>query len=217
VKVTGEGPTRITKATIEAAWRRRAPGLRLIVRDAGCRGLALIVNPTSMSWSYAYRPRGTDPRTGRRWPNRTVTIGNPASHSAEDARAEANRNKGEAAAGRDPAQERRAKAEAERRRQDSELGRLLDEYARVLPGRPKIRGAGSVLTPDYVSDELTNVRAALTEMQAEDMPATALTVAEVRQWLEPCLGDRPAPDSVPCRDFSIGVTTLGVSLPIHAQ
>ena len=40
-----------------------------------------------------------------RWPNRPVTIGNPASHSPEDARGEANRIKGQAAAGADPAAE----------------------------------------------------------------------------------------------------------------
>jgi hypothetical protein len=101
-------PTKISKATIEAAWwRRKKPGHRLIVRDKDCRGLALIINPTTMTWSYAYRSRGTDPVTGRRWPNRTITLGNPASHSPDDARAEANRIKGQAVAGVDPAAERR--------------------------------------------------------------------------------------------------------------
>src|ERR1700733_12688076 len=107
MRVITEESTKITKATIDAAWRRRKPDHRLIVRDRDCRGLALIVNQTSMSWSYAYRPRGTDPQTGRRWPNKSVTIGNPASHSVDDARAEANRLKGRAAAGGDPAAERK--------------------------------------------------------------------------------------------------------------
>jgi integrase len=101
MKVISE-TVRITRTTIEAAWRCRAVGLRLTVRDSGCRGLALIVNPTAMRWVYAYRPHGTDPRTCRRWPNRTVTIGNPASHSPEDARTEANRIKGQVAAGAEP-------------------------------------------------------------------------------------------------------------------
>jgi len=47
MQVTSEGPTKITKATIEAAWRRRKNDHRLIVRDAECRGLALVVNPTT--------------------------------------------------------------------------------------------------------------------------------------------------------------------------
>jgi hypothetical protein len=75
-----------TKATVDGAWRRRKQDQRLIVRDKDCRGLALIVNPTGMTWSCAYRPRGNDPLTGRRWPNRTVTIGNPTTHSPDDAR-----------------------------------------------------------------------------------------------------------------------------------
>jgi len=58
MNVVSEGPTKVTKATIDAAWRRRKPDHRLIVRDKDCRGLALIVNPTTMTWSYAYRPRG---------------------------------------------------------------------------------------------------------------------------------------------------------------
>jgi hypothetical protein len=57
MRVTSEGPTKITKATIDAGWRRRKPDHRLIVRDKDCRGLALIVNPTAMAWSYAYRRR----------------------------------------------------------------------------------------------------------------------------------------------------------------
>jgi hypothetical protein len=66
---------KITKATIEAAWKRRSKDQRLIVRDKECKGLALIVNATSMTWSYAYRPRGTDPATGKRWPNKTLSLG----------------------------------------------------------------------------------------------------------------------------------------------
>ena len=84
------------------------PRERLIVRDQECRGLALIVNPSTMTWTFAYRPRGLDPLTGRRPANRTVTIGNPATHSPEAARTEANTIKGRAAAGADPVAEHRA-------------------------------------------------------------------------------------------------------------
>ena len=111
MRVISEGPARITKAAIDASWRRRTPDQRLIVRDRDCRGLALIVNATTMAWSYSYRPRGADPLTGQRWPNRTVTLGNPASLSPDDARTEANRIKGQAASGADPAAEKKARAE----------------------------------------------------------------------------------------------------------
>src|SRR5271165_1549978 len=123
MQVISEGPTKITKATVDAAWRRRKADHRLLVRDKDCRGLALVVNATAMRWEYAYRPRGTDPLTGRRWPNRTVTLGNPASLSVDDARAEANRIKGLAAAGGDPAAERKVKAEVERRQRGAILQR----------------------------------------------------------------------------------------------
>ncbi len=82
-----EGPVRITKATVDAAWRRRRPGLRLTIRDAECRGIALVVNPTGMTWTVSYKPRGVDAVTGKRPATREVTLGSPATHSPEQARA----------------------------------------------------------------------------------------------------------------------------------
>lgn len=190
MRVTSEGPTKITKATIDAAWRRRKPEHRLIVRDKDCRGLALIVNPTVMTWSYAYRPRGADPITGRRWPNRTITLGNPTTHSSDDARAEANRIKGQTAAGADPAADRKAKAETMRRERSATLGRLAETYATVLPTRPKMRGTGNA-TPGYVAEELAQCRLALAELDANDMPAAGFGLAELRRLLDR-LGTAPS-------------------------
>lgn len=51
MRVTSEGPTKITKATIDGAWRRRKPDNRLIIRDKDCRGWALDINATSMALS----------------------------------------------------------------------------------------------------------------------------------------------------------------------
>ena len=183
MRVITKAPARITKATIDAAWRQRDADTRLIVRDKDCRGLALIVNPTTMTWSYAYRPRGTDPATGRRWPNRAITLGNPASLSPEDARYEANRIKGQSAAGADPAADRKAKAEAMRRERSATLERLAEMYAEALPKRPKMRGAG-LPSADYVAEDLAQVRLALTDMQAGNLPAPALGVPELRRLLD---------------------------------
>jgi integrase len=183
LEVTSEDPTKITKATIEAAWRRRKKHHRLIIRDKEARGLALIVNATAMRWEYAYRPRGTDPLTGRRWPNRTVTLGNPETHSPEDARTAANRIKGEA--GADPAAEKKARARpnsGNARQRAATLARLADECARVLPKRPKLRGAG-LPTPEYVADEVAQVRLALADMDVEKMPAASLAAQHIRQLL----------------------------------
>lgn len=183
VRVASEGPVRITKATVDAAWRRRAEGVRLVLRDAECRGLALVVNPTAMAWRYDYRPRGVDAHTGRRWPMQSVTLGNPATHSPDEARAAANRVKGQAAAGGDPAAEKRAAAEAERRRRAMMLGRLLEDYARALPGRPKLRGAG-LPSPKHAREEEARVRAALAVMGARDLPVAELTATDVRRMLD---------------------------------
>ena len=92
--VEREGPLRITKTTIEAAWRRRGKDRRLVLGDAACPGLALVVNAGSMAWTYSYKPRGHDPMTRRRFSTRSITIGSPATHSPEDARAEAHALKG---------------------------------------------------------------------------------------------------------------------------
>ncbi len=183
MQVISEGPTKITKATIDGAWRRRKAEHRLIIRDSDCRGLALIVNATSVAWSYAYRPRGIDPYTGRRWPNRTVTLGNPATHSADDARNEANQFKGRAAAGGDPAVERKAIAEASRRKRSGTFARLVDEYMRVLPKRQKMRGGGGLPSPRYVAEELSQLRLAIDEMDVADKPLSELGVADLRQLL----------------------------------
>jgi integrase len=183
MQVVSEGPVKITKATIEAAWRRRRQNCRLILRDKDCRGLALVVNPTVMRWEYAYRPRGTDPVTGRRWPNRTVTLGNPETHSPDDARAEANRMKGQVVAGTDPAEEKKVRAEAERRKRGSTLERLVGEYSRVLPKRPKMRGGG-LPSHRYIAEELAQVRLALVDMDAGSIPAIDLTSAMLKRMVD---------------------------------
>jgi Arm DNA-binding domain len=132
MQVISEGPVKITKATIEAAWRRRAADRRLIIRDLGRRGLALIVNATAMRWEYSYRPRGIDPRTNKRWPNRTVTLGNPATVSPDQARAAANALKGQVQTGGDPAADRKAAAKAEQYKRSLTLRRLIEEYSKAL-------------------------------------------------------------------------------------
>ena len=45
-----------------------------MVGDLDCRGLALVVNPTGMTWRFDYKPRGLDPATGKRFSTRSVTI-----------------------------------------------------------------------------------------------------------------------------------------------
>jgi integrase len=183
MRVTSEGPVKITKATIDAVWRRRKAGERLIVRDKDCRGLALIVNATVMTWTYAYRPRGTDPVTGRRWPNRAATLGNPETHSPDDARSAANQIKGQAAAGADPVADKKIKAASEQQKRAANLGRLIGEYAIALPQRSKMRGAG-LPSASYVAIQIAQVRFAVDAIAARDMPAANLSPADVRKLVD---------------------------------
>lgn len=106
-----------------------------------------------------------------------TALGKPASLSPDDARIEANRIKGQAASGADPAE-----AEAERRQRGATLQRLAADYEKALQKRPKMRGSG-LPSPEYVADEMTQVRLSLADMEAEALPAANLTVQHIRQLL----------------------------------
>lgn len=183
MKVLREGPVRITKATVEAAWRRRAKDTRLMIADAGCPGLALVVNPTGMTWRFDYKPRGTDPTTGKRFPTRSVTIGNPETHSPDDARDAAHGLKGLAKAGTDPAQAKRAAIAAEAAKRGRTVVRLVEDYAKVLPNRPKMRGAPGPVSAAHAADELAHVKAAVAGMKAGGKPVADVDAADLRAML----------------------------------
>jgi integrase len=182
MKVFREGPLRITRATVEAAWRRRAPGQRLVLGDASCRGLALIINSASMTWSFSYKPRGMDSATRRRFPSRSVTIGNPESHSPDDARAVAGRLKGLAKAGGDPAAERRAKIAAAAERRGTTMDRLMEAYEKEVPKRRKLRGAGSIGTK-HAAEEIAHTKAAILAMKAGTKPVADIGANDIRLLL----------------------------------
>lgn len=183
MRVQSEGPVRITKGTVDAAWRRRTPGLRLMIRDAECRGLALVVNPTAMSWTYSYKPRGRDPVTGKRFPSASVTIGTPASHSPDAARLAAGRAKGAVKGGGDPAAERKAAAAARAARQARTVSRMLDLYAEALPKRARMRGKGGLVSPRHAGYELAHARAAAVTMGADALAVADVTPTHVRALL----------------------------------
>lgn len=179
MRVASEGPVRITRATIEAAWKRRAKNSRLVIRDMECRGLALVVNATSMSWTFSYKPRGVDALTGKRFPTQSVTIGGPATHSPEQARSEANRAKDKAKGGSDPAAEKKALQAAETARRAATVGRLLAEYEKDLPKRPKMRGHG-LPSAAYVAAEMAHLKAAVATMKAGQMTVTDVGPTHIR-------------------------------------
>jgi integrase len=190
MRVLREGPVKITRAKVEAAWRQRAKNERLVLSDLECRGLALVVNTSSMAWRFDYKPRGLDPATGKRFHSRSITIGSPSTHSPDEARAEANKHKGQAKAGRDPAAERKAQITASAQRRGRTLKRLLEQYSEVLPTRPKLRGNGTI-SPRHAAHDLAYVKAAITVMKAGDKAADDVTAADLRGMLRAC-GSRAA-------------------------
>jgi integrase len=183
MRVVSEGPVKITKATVEAAWKRRAQKQRLVIRDAECRGLALVVNPTGMSWVFSYKPRGLDPETGKRWPSASVTIGTPESHSPDSARDGAGKAKGAVKSGGDPSAERKAAAQARTAKQVRTVGRMLDLYERALPMRPRMRGDGGLLSARHIGYEIAHAKAAARTMRIEALPVADVAPSHLRLLL----------------------------------
>jgi integrase len=190
MRVVREGPIKITKAIIDGAWRRRSSDQRLVLGDAVCRGLALVVNATSMSWVFAYKPRGLDPVTGKRFSSRSITIGNPQSHSPDDARAMAGLHKGSAKSGKDPADERRSQIAISAKVRGQTMERLVDAYAIALSKRPKMRGSGT-LSPRQSAAEIAHLRKAVASIGGESKPASEVTADDIRAVLKAC-GDQAA-------------------------
>jgi integrase len=189
MKVTSETAA-ITADTVKLAWARRSKEVRQTIRDKQTAGLALIVNATTMTWVFTYKPRGKDPDTGRRWPSKSVTLGNPESLSIKDARHAAAALKGQAAAGRDPHAEQAERREKLTVDRGATVERLLNQYERALPLRPKLRGTG-LPSAAHVADELAHARAAAATMAAEKLPATKVDGSHLRKLLV-AEGARPA-------------------------
>lgn len=189
MKVLREGPVRITEATIDAAWRRRAPDTRLMIGDLDCRGLALVVNPTGMTWRFDYKPRGVDAATGKRFATQSATIGTPASHSPDDARRAADALKGEVKAGGNPASARKRKIAMDAESRSRTMDRLVDEYAKALPARPRLRGQGKV-GATYAHDEIARVRAAVRSMKAGGKSVTEIGKPDLQALLR-ATADQP--------------------------
>jgi hypothetical protein len=204
VQIVIETKDRVTKSVIEAAWKRRAPNQRLTIRDRECPGLRLVVNARTMSWCYDYRPPGTDPKTGRRWPTRTLVLGSPDALTRDAAKQTVERLKVGRLDGRDPAAARKEAKAAAVRKQAHTLARLLDDYAVALPQRRKMRGAAGTPGNAYVAGELRQVHLAI-ETIGPDTPASDVTEAR-----------RRATGSALCRGFSTGWSRKGSSRRIRA-
>jgi integrase len=151
---------------------QRASGERVTLSDTACSGLKLVINSQSASWVYAYRKRGYLDG-GRRHPQRTMKLGDPATMTPAEARL----------AGEDPAMiERRERAD----RQAAEARRLTcaqwaDRYEQSLSSRQT----------KHVRDEVRNVRLALNEMRVSNLFPEEITSKLIRSLVE-LHAERPA-------------------------
>ena len=170
------------RAVDTAVKQQREAGKRVTLADTECRGLRLVVNASSASWTYAYRKRGFSDG-GKRYPQRTMKLGDLKTMSAANARLQADQIKAAVRDGLDPAVETRAEKrlrdlEAARR---TDLATLLDRYI------TESLNAGT----KHHTDETAHSRKALSEMGVAGLKPGDLTVKDIRRLLD-MHKDRPA-------------------------
>jgi len=198
--VLREGPLRISRETILQAWKRRAPGTRIMIRDAWCRGLMLVVNATGLAWRFDYTPKGMDPATGRRWNTRSFVFRAPDGDVAtsdgtasgpvdgmiaapEFARERVAELKAIIRRGGDPAVERQHAARQAAQARANTLDRLIEIYAGDLPKRQKLRGSAGTPSPGHVAGEVRALRKAIDEMEASALTPGELERAAIQRML----------------------------------
>ena len=95
-------PCKIDQRSIDKFLKeQRQLGERITLSDTVCSGLKLAINNRSSSWTYAYRKRGYA-NGGKRHPQRTMKIGDPATLSPAEARLKVDQIKALVRAGGDP-------------------------------------------------------------------------------------------------------------------
>jgi integrase len=179
MKITREGPVKIGIKTIERAWRSRAKDARCVIIDAERPGLALIVNATSMTWSYSYKPRGVNPATGKRFNTTSVMLGSPATLSPDQARLEANKIRDAVATGGDPAAERRAAVVDAARQRASTVECAIADYCAILP--MKERKSGGRISEKWVKDQTDHLRRAVAALGIASLPVGSVDIGTVRK------------------------------------
>lgn len=174
---------RIDKKAIERAIKdQRSMNGRLFLADTDCKGLRLAINSRTASWTYAYRKRGFD-FGGKRFPMRTLKLGDVVTMTPTEARFEAEQVKALVRDGGDPAIERR---QAQRNRLDASdadraLSWWLDIYVR------------SDLGDDtrHKRYEASHVRLGLAELDISGQPPESITEDHIKNLFH-IHRDRPA-------------------------
>ena len=174
---------RIDKKAIEKAIKQqRDMNTRLFLADTDCKGLRLAINSRSASWTYAYRKRGFD-FGGKRFPMRTLKLGDVITMTPQEARFEAEQVKALVRDGGDPAAERRKKRNERQNASDADrpASWWLDTYVR------------SELGDDtrHKRYEASHVRLGLAELDINSQPPSSIAEEHIKDLLQQH-HDRPA-------------------------
>ena len=154
MKPTRERKAKIGVKDVVRAWNNRASDTRHTMTDARCPGFRLITNANSQTWSVEYRPRGVDPVSGKRSPMQSITIGTPATHSPDEALAEAfgsrERPRPARPCGGPQGRDRRSGARAR-----LHCGARVADYIAILPTKEK-KGGGLISRAWAKEQEVTS-------------------------------------------------------------
>jgi integrase len=141
-------------------------------------------------WRWAYRPRGVDPETGRRYPNRKVSLGSTETHALREARQRAAALRLRVAGGEDPAVEDRLAAIGHRTAAAQKLREAVLAAAAVITCRTALEDYTAVLkargrSVKHVQEELKQVRLALMGGLMDTEPS-AITTQHVERIMAIC-------------------------------
>ena len=167
---------RIDKKAIEKAVKQqRDMNSRLFLADTDCKGLRLAINSRSASWTYAYRKRGFD-FGGKRFPMRTLKLGDVVTMTPQEARFEAEQIKALVRDGGDPAAERREKRNERQNADDKDRPLIwwLENYIENSLGADT----------KHKRDEASHVRHALSEVGLVDQPARVISEKHLKELID---------------------------------
>ena len=167
---------RIDSRSIHKAIRtQKVSRKRVVLADTECKGLRLVINVNSASWTYAYRRRGLD-AGGKRFPQRTLKLGDLALLAPPEARYMAGQMKASVRQGGDPALEIRrenaARQIAAARRKD--LGKLAEQYILAYLNKDTI----------HHKNEAAHTRMSLRELSLTALEPSEVTAKDLRRLLE---------------------------------
>ena len=174
---------RIDKKSIEKAIKRqRVLNTRLFLAYTDCKGLRLAINSRSASWTYAYRKRGFD-FGGKRFPMRTLKLGDLVTMTPQEARFEAEQIKAIVRDGGDPAPVRRHLQRSQLNA--GEADRPLSWWLHIY--------VNSELGDDtrHKLYEASHVRLGLTEIGIASQPPTSIDEENLKKLIQ-MHRDRPA-------------------------